>query len=280
MSPSEQSSVVLVKLGGSVLTDKRRPGTVRENVLERLALELAAARSRSGLRLVVGHGSGSFGHVVAARHDLSSGVRSEEQLRGVAETQSAARQLHDRVIAALLAADASPYSLSPSSFLTASGGQPLTYTVKPLLMALEIGLLPVVYGDVVLDRERGASICSTETVLRLVARRLVHHGHRIERAVWVGETDGVYDEQGRSVRHLDESTLGRIGGAAGAASGVDVTGGMRHRLDTVRALARRGIESWLVNGLEEGRLAAAVEGREREAGGTRFAPVGSSRRRR
>jgi isopentenyl phosphate kinase len=270
--------IVLVKLGGSVLTDKRRPGSVRRDVLARLATEVAEVRAGTRWRLVLGHGSGSFGHVAAARHDLAGGVSSKAQLRGVAETQSEARRLHGIVVEALLGARANPFSLSPSSFLTCRNGRPVTSTLAPLLLAFELGLLPVVYGDVVLDRERGAAICSTESVLLLLAQRLGRRGHRVARAVWVGETDGLYDEAGHTVAELDEGSLGRVSTTAGAASGVDVTGGMRLRLDTARSLARLGVDSWLIDGRTPGRLAAAVAGRRRQAGGTRVRSAPPRRR--
>src|SRR5262245_34803742 len=96
---------ILLKLGGSLITDKRRPGVARPEVITRLAEEVARA-ARGPARLVVGHGSGSFGHVAAARYHLAKGLRETGQLPGVSRTQARAGQLNRRVLAALRLAGA------------------------------------------------------------------------------------------------------------------------------------------------------------------------------
>jgi isopentenyl phosphate kinase len=55
--------LVFLKLGGSLITDKDTPRSPRRDVLARLAAEiLYAHRQRPQMQLVIGHGSGSFGH--------------------------------------------------------------------------------------------------------------------------------------------------------------------------------------------------------------------------
>jgi isopentenyl phosphate kinase len=76
----------IVKLGGSLITDKERPSTVRHQVVTRLAREIAAARRGRDQPLIVSHGSGSFGHAAAAKHELHRGVTDPGQVPGVAVT--------------------------------------------------------------------------------------------------------------------------------------------------------------------------------------------------
>ena len=254
--------LTLVKLGGSLITDKRRPGRAR------LAGEIAAAKNLAG-RLIVGHGSGSFGHPAAARHEVHRGVREAAQLLGVARTQARAATLHRLVVEALLDAGAAPFSLAPSSYMTASAGRPVGLSIAPLLHALDRGLLPVTYGDVVLDRRQGATICSTETVFHALVKALRRRGFEVERVLWLGETEGVYDADGALVEEITGANLGRVLAATGAAAGTDVTGGMRHRLETTAALARAGVDSWILDGLVPGALARALAGGE--VAGTRVA---------
>jgi isopentenyl phosphate kinase len=77
----------VIKLGGSLITDKERDSTARRDVVARLAREIAAARARLPHALLLSHGSGSFGHAAPARYGLRDGVRDSAQLRGVAVTQ-------------------------------------------------------------------------------------------------------------------------------------------------------------------------------------------------
>jgi isopentenyl phosphate kinase len=250
----------VVKLGGSLITDKERPSTVRRDVVARLAREVAAARDAFDRDLVISHGSGSFGHAAAARYGLRDGVRDAAQLPGVAVTQDQAHRLHRIVIEELLAAGLDAFSLAPSSFLVADGGRPVEVHLEPLLRALELGLLPVTLGDVVLDRSRGASICSTETVLLALAPRLAAAGRPVERVLWMGATAGVLDEHGRTVASIDAGNVERVLAMASGAAGADVTGGMRHRVETAWRLAREGVPSLILDGFEPGALAAALRG--------------------
>jgi len=250
---------ILVKLGGSLITDKAQAETPRLPVIRRLAQEIAkAAATGSGIHLIVGHGSGSFGHVAAARYGISSGLSSSDQLQGVSQTQERAAALHWQVMAELLAAGALPFSIAPSSSLVAALGEPAAFCDEPLLLALERGLLPVLYGDVVLDREQGVAICSTERLFTLLARRLPERGIAVRRALWLGETAGVWDGEGRTIPRLTRADVDKMG--IGAAAGTDVTGGMRHRVETALALADLGITSQILDGREAGLLERALAG--------------------
>ncbi|MFY9823688.1 MAG: isopentenyl phosphate kinase [Thermoanaerobaculia bacterium] len=254
--------LLLLKLGGSLITDKARPETPRREVIDRLAGEIAEATAgaEATISLVVAHGSGSFGHVAARQHGVGRGPLSAEQLAGACFTQERAAALHRIVVAALLAAGARPFSIVPSSCVVAAGGLPVSFNAEPLLLALERGLLPVLYGDVVLDREWGAAICSTERLFRLIAPRLQSSGLCIRGSIWLGETDGLWDADGRTVRQVTAATFPEALKAIGAPAGTDVTGGMRHRLETALELAGLGIPSLLANGLTPGLLARALRG--------------------
>jgi isopentenyl phosphate kinase len=258
---------LLVKLGGSLITDKRERESPRLEVLARVARELAGCRmSWSEGGLVVGHGSGSFGHYAAAgtplaqpRSDLAIPVR-EALCTAVARTQDAAARLHRHVVAALLAAGVDPYSLPPSGWLSTEAGKVAAVHLEPLQGALGLGLVPVVHGDVVVDRRAGAVIASTELVFEALARGLGAAGRRPRLAIWLGETDGILDRSGRRVDRVTEENLEAVRAATGGSAGVDVTGGMRLRLETAWGLAHAGVPSLIVDGRRPGVLVRAARG--------------------
>ncbi len=263
--------LVLVKLGGSLITDKRGDCVPRLEVIERLAREIAAARPRMRQQIVLGHGSGSFGHAAAARHGVGGGPLDAGALAGVSEIRAKAAELHALVTSHLLAAGLAPFTWAPSSALHARAGAASRAAIEPLLAALDFGLLPVTYGDVVTDREWGAAICSTEAVLSYLAGRLGRRGYRVRRALWLGATAGIYDRRGLAVPRVDRGNHPRVRRMIGKAAGTDVTGGMLLRLATARRLARRGIESWIVDGRIPGLLTAGLLGDESSLeSGTRF----------
>jgi isopentenyl phosphate kinase len=254
------TEIILIKLGGSLITDKRREETPRNSVIERLALEMRRLAEERPSGLILGHGSGSYGHAVARRYGLGPSKNARNLPAAAAATQDAAARLHRKVVAALIAAGAAPFSVVPSSVVTADGDRPVTFDVRAVEMALKHGLQPILYGDVVLDRQRGATILSTETIFVALAEQLVERGHQVERAFWLGETQGVYDHRREVLRELSPAGAKKALEVARRAEGIDVTGGMRHRVEAALRLAEMGVTSWILDGREPGVLGRALAG--------------------
>src|SRR2546425_496567 len=109
-------SSVFLKLGGSLITDKATPRTPRLDALARLMNEIAQAReTKPELRLVLGHGSGSFGHSEAHKYGTRAGVRTNAEWQGFAEVQAAASQLNRLVAEAARAAGLPIVNFPPSA---------------------------------------------------------------------------------------------------------------------------------------------------------------------
>jgi isopentenyl phosphate kinase len=247
------SAPIFLKLGGSLLTDKTAVEAVRAAVLARLAAEIALARQAlPGLRLLLGHGSGSFGHVAAARHGTRQGVSNPAQWRGLAEVSDAAARLNRLVVAALLAADVPALSLQPSASARCVNGRIQHLAPEPVEAALAAGLLPVVYGDVAFDSGQGGTIISTEEIMSYLAARL--------RPSWfllAGETEGVLDLAGQTIPLITRANLPEIAAALGGSRGADVTGGMRSKVESMLQLVDTfpGLRIRIFSGLTAGLLA-------------------------
>jgi isopentenyl phosphate kinase len=252
------SELVFLKLGGSLITDKTREATPRLDVLARLAGEIAQVRAaRPDLRLLVGHGSGSFGHVVGRRYGTRDGVRDPLGWRGFAETAAAAARLNRLVTDALLAAGIPAWSLQPSASARCHDGELQELDERPIVEALARGLVPLVYGDVALDDVRGGTIISTEEIFAWLALRL-----RPARIILLGVVDGVYssdplrDPAAERRPRLTPAEAARWGGALGGSHGVDVTGGMLAKVQIMAGLvmALPGLRVQLASGEVAGRL--------------------------
>ncbi len=271
--------VTLVKLGGSLITDKTKPRTVAKAHVRRLAAEIAAGWSGEGL--VIGHGSGSFGHPEARTAGLAGGGAGprpgpDVDRMGIARTQSAAFELHRLVVERLVEAGVPAYSQPASGFLIAVDGAARGASPEPLAAALRRGLVPVTMGDVVMDRKRGAAIVSTETVFEFLVGALGRRGIDARRVVWLGVTAGVLDARGVPIPRVDRSNIGIVSASAGRSEAVDVTGGMEHRLAVAWELARRGVGSLIADGRRPGLLESVLRqpGVEIEAAGTLVSPAG------
>ena len=165
--------LVFVKLGGSLITDKQRESTFLPQAMSQIAAEIAQALSASpDLRLVIGHGSGSFGHFAARTHGTARGVTSPEGWRGFAAVAAAARELNHLVLHSLRDAGVPAMAFQPSAALMSDHRKIVYYETAPITAALEHRLVPVVHGDVAFDKAQGGAIISTETVFFYLAQHL------------------------------------------------------------------------------------------------------------
>ena len=165
--------MIFLKLGGSLITDKTGVEIVQHSVLAGLAAEIAAARAaRPDLQILLGHGSGSFGHVAAAKYGTRQGVQTAVQWHGFAEVSSAASRLSKIVTDALLAADVPALSLQPSASAVCVNGRIHQIATEPIRLAFAHNLVPVIHGDVAFDTQQGGTIISTEEVMMALAEEL------------------------------------------------------------------------------------------------------------
>ncbi len=227
--------MLFLKLGGSLITDKTREKSTRANVLARLADEIAAALPTLREPLLLGHGSGSFGHAAAKRHNTRAGVQSPEQWRGFAEVSVAAQQLNRIVADALHRAGVPVFSVAPSSSARCKGGVITHFEIAPLQTALAHGLVPLVMGDVAFDSVRGGTIISTEEIFGHLAQHLP-----VRQILLAGETAGVFASMAdpRVLPKITPANWAEISGGIGLSRGADVTGGMAAKVRDMLALVQ------------------------------------------
>ncbi len=252
--------LVFLKLGGSLITDKRVENSFRENVAARVAAEVSSAiQQAEALQLLIGHGSGSFGHVVAKRFQTMQGVHTSEEWRGFAQVATVAAELNYLMARTLQAAGVPVWRFQPSASALSRDGILVEMAYAPISHALSHGLIPLVYGDVALDDRRGGTIVSTETVFFYLARQLP-----VNQIFLLGEVDGVYDEHGMVIPRITPATLSAVEQALGGSSGTDVTGGMETKVRDMLALTQTvpNLSIRIFNGNTPGLIEAALLGQE------------------
>ncbi len=221
------SKLIFLKLGGSLITDKFTPNTVLPDRLAQIAQEIRAALdAQPDMQLIIGHGSGSFGHVPAKAHNTKHGVRSAEQWLGFGEVAQAAETLNRHTIDALRKANVPAIHILPSASATAQNGVIVDMALKPIIVSLSNGLIPVVHGDVCIDDLLGGTIVSTETVFTYLAEQLSP-----TEILLAGNDDGVLTHfpDGKLVTDITRDTLDQFEVAGSAAT--DVTGGMQSKVE-------------------------------------------------
>lgn len=268
--------MIFLKLGGSLITDKRRRETPRLDVIRRLAQEIAAAKQvQPNMRLLVGHGSGSFGHFAGREYNTRHGIRPGEEARGwygFAATGAAAARLNRLVTDALVDAGLPAFSFAPSATACCRAGQLQELAWEPLTRALDAGLLPVIYGDVAFDEEWGCTIISTEELFAYLTPIL-----RPARILLAGTVDGVYTADPLShpeavpLAEIRASQLEALEAKLGSSHGVDVTGGMWSKVRIMAELVRYqpGLEVHIFSGERPGALTTCLVAPE-DCAGTRL----------
>lgn len=225
---------ILIKLGGSLITDKRKVRSFRAGVARALAEQLSRLHEgNEKRRLIIGHGSGSFGHVEAQKHGTAQGVSTPQDRLGFARVGAIATELSLLLQNEFIAAGLPVMRFQPSSTTIANCGQIVSYDTRALSLALDKGLIPLLHGDVALDEAINGTIVSTESLFAYVAAPL-----KVSRIILLGEVDGVLDRRGAVIPLITPQSLGGALSALRGARGVDVTGGMRQKVKTMTALAR------------------------------------------
>ncbi len=236
MSDRSQS-LTLLKLGGSLITDKSRPRALREDTLIRLAGEIATARQKKPAeQLIIGHGAGSFAHVSAKRHGTRLGVHTPEQWKGFAEVWWDAATLNKLVTKAFVEAGLPVIVLPPSASIIARDGEVSSWDLSQLKNALSAGVLPIIYGDVIFDLKRGGTILSTEDLFAHLARKL-----QPQRLLFAGIEPGVWKDYPKCSEMISKITPANHEEFLPALSGsaaTDVTGGMESKVQQSVELIR------------------------------------------
>lgn len=259
-----RSGVVFLKLGGSLITDKTQAYTVRRNVISRLATEVRQALdSAPQMGLVVGHGSGSFGHWAAKPFGTRDGVRTPAEWRGYAEVAIAAARLNRVVVDAFFQAGVPVLSVQPSASARCHDGRLVHLDSHPIREALAHALVPLVHGDVCLDDTRGGTIISTEDIFVFLTSLL--HPSRI---LLAGETPGVLDPTGATIPQISPHSFPSLRDALAGSHGVDVTGGMQDKVARMVQLVQRHpeVRVRIFTGTEPHLLARALRGAEPQTG--------------
>lgn len=217
--------LIMIKLGGSLITEKDNPLTPRLDVIQSLAGQLKEIRSREpNLKIILGHGSGSFGHSIAAKYQTRSGVKTDQDWYGFAQVWYAARDLNIFISQALRDQDISFITIPPSAFIYSIDGKGADHFKYPLKSLLSTQIMPVVHGDVIFDKHLGGTILSTEDIFLYLAKfyqpkKILLAG--IEEAIWAD-----FPTRHKPIKSITPKNFNKVKQEIGGSKSVDVTGGM------------------------------------------------------
>jgi isopentenyl phosphate kinase len=250
-----KQNLTLIKLGGSIITDKEISMSLRKATLRRLIGEIASAKQEKPEQmLIVGHGQGSFAHVPASKYQTMAGFINEESLMGMAIVQDSAATLNRLVVYEFIKHELPAVSFYASNTIVTNQRKELFFCADAIKEYLQKDLLPVTCGDVLVDKKQGCTIWSTEKILAFLADYFLEQKIKINKIIHVTEVAGFLDKQGQLVPEITAETWPTISRDLRNTRGFDVTGGMGLKIEESLILAKKGIESVIISGILKNNL--------------------------
>ena len=247
----------ILKIGGSVITDKTKECSFRKQVMDNLAKSIKKANKQ----IILIHGAGSFGHIQAKKYRLNEGFSKQEQLHGFAVTHEMVQSLNSMVLKSLQNNGIPAVSISPHSVLKLNNHKLAYMNYNVFEEYLKKKFTPVTFGDVVLDKKLSFSICSGD----ILAMALTNH-FKPEKVVFAIDEDGLYTSNpkiNKNAKLIESTTIDELKKfRTFADTHADVTGGMGGKIATIRIISKLGIDTVLLNGNKPDRLYKVLVGED------------------
>ena len=257
----KRKELVFLKLGGSLITDKTQPKTPRMDVLNRILREIQQAKSENPwLKIVLGHGSGSYGHSAGKKFGTRNGVYDENGWKGFYKVYHAARELNQLVYETAQSVDLQLLPIPLCTNASVAQREVIKWNLSPLKQALQHGFIPLVYGDVAFDSVLGGTILSTEEIFGHLLNEL-----RPDRILLAGIEPGIWKDFPANTSIIDDIRLTawrdhRI--SLQGSDATDVTGGMKSKVESMLKIIQQhpDCEILIFSGLEAGSIMEVLSG--------------------
>jgi len=239
----------IIKIGGSVITDKAKQNSFKKDIIDSLAKQI----KKSKKEIILIHGAGSYGHILAKKYDLHQGFKNNDQIHGFSLTHAMVQKLNSLVLNSLHENGISAVSIPPHNILKLKNHEFSSLNHDIFKDYLKLGIMPVTFGNVVLDEKLGFSICSGDLLMQILSECF-----KPEKAIFVIDEDGLYSSNPKINKYaklINSTTIEKLTKLTAAADKHDdVTGGMSGKIETIKNIAKLGIDTVLLNGNKPDRL--------------------------
>ncbi len=235
---------ILLKFGGSVITDKQSYESANLNVIKNIAKAVGENWERLRGNITIINGAGSFGHAVVDKYKVGN-VKIETELHklGFSETFRACNELSNIVSKYLISNGVPSVFIPPLFFVVQDHRKVVEFNKDIILDFMNEGYLPLSGGNMVNDISLGKSIISGDTIIEYLSSEfgVVAFGT---------DVDGVYDYKGDVIPVINRDNLSEISKFLHTRKG-DYTGAMMGKINRIFNMDSKRVFIFNLNNLDQ-----------------------------
>ena len=239
---------VIVKIGGSFITDKNQPESLKEDRVRKIAREIRTAIQSGKVSLLLSHGAGSYGHIAAKEYQAQQGSHPHFGWQAFYQIRQDMMKMNHRILQLCAEEDLYPITIQPSAIAMARKGK-LTYMdTRNIRFWLDSEQVPLIHGDIVLDENQDFTIASTEDQIGKLSEYIFFH-----RMVMISDVSGVLNSDGNVIPIINRQNYSQVIDQLGGSAGLDVTGGMRSKVEQVYQIIQKNpsTQAFIISGDSE-----------------------------
>ena len=244
--------MILIKLGGSIITNKEKPLSSRRKTINNIMKQIKKIKEPK----IIVHGGGSYGHYWSVKYDMHT-KPAKNDMRGVAIVKNSMVELNKIILDIAVKNRINAYCLPPTDFM--NGNKPIKNKILTINDISKSELTPVTFGDALWFGQKKSYILSGDGIMTTIAKIL-----KPRLSIFVLNVDGVYSNiKSKKLIYDFKKDRPKI-----ATNSMDVTGGMTRKITEAAKISKAGMKVFFVNGNKPKRISDAVTGKKFE--GTMF----------
>ena len=237
--------MILIKLGGSIITNKEKPLSARRKTIDNILNQIKRIREPK----ILVHGGGSYGHYWSVKYDMHT-KPAKYDMRGVSIVKNSMIDLNKIILDSAVKNRINAYCLPPTDFM--NGNKPIKNKILTINEIAKSGLTPVTYGDALWFGKKKSYILSGDIIMTVIGKIL-----KPRLSVFVLDVDGVYSNtKSKKLIHDFKKEKPVI-----SKNKIDVTGGMTRKITEATNMSKSGLKVFFVNGYIPKRILDAVSGK-------------------
>jgi isopentenyl phosphate kinase len=257
-----KNEVLLLKLGGSLLTDKNKPFHIRKDIAISTIQQIINANEK----VILIHGGGSFGHPLARKYNIMKGFDKSipNQIYGLTETHQAMIKFNSYLVNLFLDRNYPSFSIQPSSIFIKDADNIIFKSLDIIETALDLNILPILYGDIIFHKQGSFSIISGDQIIFELCENL--RKYYVLKVIFALETDGIFinNKDSTKVKLVSEIFADELDDLdlASLEEKIDVTGGIKGKIDFIKQICEFNVPVQLINGLKENYIYMSLKNKE------------------